>query len=632
MCKTNIYLVILLSLLLAISCENQNVTNPSESDDYLLAPSDFTLEQIAVNQCKLVWKDNSQGEEGFIISRKKDDEDWVEEYTTLEENSEEFIDDILPYSTYRYKITVFVNDYYSPQIENSLTGVFPGPVGLQVTQLSASSYKLTWEDISNGEEGYRISCKCDNGEWVEEYALLEENSEEYIADNILIDASYFFRVSAYFQNTTSNYNEIGINSIFPAPSSLLINQLSGISCKLTWNDNNDWEAGYKISRKSGDEDWVENFAVIDANSEEYIDESMLPTGDYYYRVRAYSEQIESDYIEKDIRFRLISPSNLELTKEPGTSLKLTWQDNYQWEDGYKISRKRDDEDWVEDYAILTAESEEFVDNSFDWYLPHTYRVSAFVQGFQGDYIESEMINLAENMVLVPGGTYIMGDINGTSLEDSQPTHEVTINSFLIGKYEVTQEEYLSVMGNNPSYFSGLDHPVEMVTWFNAVEYCNARSIQEGLTPCYNTSDWTCDFSADGYRLPTEAEWEYAARGASNEPDYIYSGSDNPLFVAWYEANSFYPNIGTKPVGLRNPNSLGTHDMSGNVYEWCYDWYESYSQDSQTNPSGPSSGTFRVNRGGAWRFRDDSCEVVGRGSYPPTYSYNYLGFRYARSIE
>ena len=244
--------------------------------------------------------------------------------------------------------------------------------------------------------------------------------------------------------------------------------------------------------------------------------------------------------------------------------------------------------------------------------------------------------MPENFVFVQGGTFN----NGTS--------NVTISSFYIDKYELTQAEYQAVMGSNPSYFgSNPNRPVETVSWFNAIEYSNRRSIQEGLTPCYsystygtNPSTWpsgwntsdanhtnvSCNWAANGYRLPTEMEWMFAAKGGNQSQGYTYSGSNTIGNVAWYSSNS---SNRTWDVGLKDPNELGTSDMSGNVWEWCWDIYGNYPSGSQNNPTGASSGSYRVSRGGSWISYANSCAVSYRFDGGATAGNYYIGFRLCR---
>jgi len=224
----------------------------------------------------------------------------------------------------------------------------------------------------------------------------------------------------------------------------------------------------------------------------------------------------------------------------------------------------------------------------------------------------------------------MGDHFNEGNSNELPVHEVTLNSFYIGQYEVTQAEYESLMGSNPAHDNGIgdNYPVYWVTWYNAVEYCNALSIQEGLTPCYDLSDWSCDFSEDGYRLPTEAEWEYAARGGVNWTDnYRYSGTtDNLGNYAWYNGSQSHE------VGTKLPNQLDIYDMSGNVSEWCNDWSLSsyYSSSPANNPTGPDSGSLRVIRSGGWVSNANYCRVANRGYGYPDVSYSMIGFRILRA--
>ena len=255
-------------------------------------------------------------------------------------------------------------------------------------------------------------------------------------------------------------------------------------------------------------------------------------------------------------------------------------------------------------------------------------------------------------VYVPGGTFTMGDTRGGGLDNELPTHSVTLNSFYIGKYELTQAEYSQYLQPGSSWTSndglGNNYPAYYVSWYAILKYCNLRSMDEGLTPVYSISGSTnpaawgtvptsynstwnaaiCNWSANGYRLPTEAEWEYAARGATNNPDYLYSGSDDVGTVAWYEGNN--STYGSKPVGTKGPNGIGTYDMSGNLWEWCWDWYSGYSSSPSSNPTGPTSGTGRIGRSGRWSNSANSCRVAYR-LYINPYSSDYgVGFRVCRA--
>lgn len=226
--------------------------------------------------------------------------------------------------------------------------------------------------------------------------------------------------------------------------------------------------------------------------------------------------------------------------------------------------------------------------------------------------EAIIQRLVKNMVYVEGGTFTMGATSeqGSDAEsDEKPIHQVTLSSFSIGKYEVTQEEWEAVMGNNPSSFKGAKRPVEHVSWSDCHQFIRKLRTLTGKN----------------FRMPTEAEWEYAARGGNKSRGYKYSGSNILDDVGWYDSNS---SSSTHDVGQLDPNELGLYDMSGNVWEWCADWYGSYDSNSQSNPGGPSSGSNRVRRGGSWYCHAGCCRVSYRNYYSPGRAYRDLGLRLA----
>jgi len=236
------------------------------------------------------------------------------------------------------------------------------------------------------------------------------------------------------------------------------------------------------------------------------------------------------------------------------------------------------------------------------------------------------------MVLLEAGRFTMGD----EKEIDATPHEVSISSFYIDMYPVTQEQYDKVMGGNPSRWKGDKNPVEQVRWSDAVKFCNARSLKEGLQPCYDLQSWECNFEANGYRLPTEAEWEYACRAGSKTQYFFGNDSSKVSDFAWVDSNA-----GGKPhpVGQKKPNPWGLYDMCGNVWEWCNDFYQVdyYQMSPADDPRGPKEGETKVVRGGAWKFSADSSRSGYRYNEDPGYSdvcfgYDIYGFRCVKNTN
>jgi sulfatase modifying factor 1 len=321
--------------------------------------------------------------------------------------------------------------------------------------------------------------------------------------------------------------------------------------------------------------------------------------------------------------------------------------------------------------------------------------------------------MAGDMVIIPAGTFQMGDSKGEGNSSELPVHTVTLDSFSMGKYEITNGQYRDFLNSartqglitvtsgvvyksdsgtsypfcdtstSSSYSqivyskdtfsvrtkSGRDmtnDPLVRVSWYGAVAYCNWRSQQEGKQICYDLSTWECDFSKKGYRLATEAEWEYAARGGLEGNRFPWGDTINQTQANFYSSSSYSWDVSpvknqyhpvwndgvspyTSPVGFfdgslkyktqynwpgsatsyqtaSGTNGYGLYDMAGNVLEWCHDWYGGYTSSSQTNPTGPATGTYRVIRGGDWSNVDVACRVSNRNYNRPSNSLNFIGFR------
>jgi len=251
---------------------------------------------------------------------------------------------------------------------------------------------------------------------------------------------------------------------------------------------------------------------------------------------------------------------------------------------------------------------------------------------QNASLSTNALATPKEMARIPAGRFQMGDKDET---DAKP-HEVAVNSFLMDKTLVTQDQYEKAMGENPSRWKGGNNPVEQVRWSDAVRFCNKRSELEGLKACYDLKTWKCDFDADGYRLPTEAEWEYACRAGTSTAYFFGDDASKLGDYAWFDKNS---GGRPRPVGQKQPNAWGLHDVCGNVWEWCNDFYsvDYYNESPPADPKGPDAGQTKVVRGGAWRFSAQRCRSGYRYNENPGYAdvcfgYDIYGFRCVRKTS
>jgi formylglycine-generating enzyme required for sulfatase activity len=374
---------------------------------------------------------------------------------------------------------------------------------------------------------------------------------------------------------------------------------------------------YKVYRSSSSSG---SFSLVADNITTPLWQDTTPLkGNNYYRIYAVSHDVtsSSSSTSNGVKPELQAPQNVISVKGEGKfTVNVSW-DAVKYVEFYKVYRSNTSTgtfNLMADNVTTNAWTDESIG-----YGPRYYKVCAVGHGLTSEMSEaSEKVFIYnENsttitvngvsfvMIKVEGGTFQMGSTTGDSNE--RPVHQVTLtNDYYIGETEVTQELWKAVMGNNPSSFKGSDQlPVERVFWNDCQTFITKLNELTGKT----------------FRLPTEAEWEFAARGGNASQGYTYSGSNTVGDVAWYNVYQ------TIKVATKAPNELGIYDMSGNVWEWCQDWYRSsYSSSAQTNPTGPTSGSYRVKRGGSWHLSGLDCRVSSRSYSAPSYTNGTIGLR------
>ncbi len=358
-------------------------------------------------------------------------------------------------------------------------------------------------------------------------------------------------------------------------------------------------------------------------------------------------------------YKFHAPSNLQINSMTESQVMLSWTDNSLFETGFEIEQSSNNGNYALVKIVGANITTTTIATSFEPTTTYSFRTRAVTTINKSPYSNIPSYNIAATttvMVPVTGGTFIMGSENSID-KGASPSHSVTLSDFYISNTEIRWGTWDSVYqwAKNNGYtdlpvgrkgYEGGDakHPVTEVNWYDIVKWCNARSEKEGLMPVYYKSttfttvniykigqtdlqNTMVNWSANGYRLPTEAEWEFAARGGNKSNGYMYSGSDTLNKVAWYDKNSGNT---THQGGTKAANELGLYDMSGNVWEWCWDWWGSYSSSAQTNPYGVTTGTYRVLRGGTFLNTENLSRVAGREIDLPSTRYMNEGFRVSRT--
>ena len=435
----------------------------------------------------------------------------------------------------------------------------------------------------------------------DKYCLSVEQLKGYFTEDLTADSVIYYDILDYgrYGDISQWLQELGEDEL---------------SAKVASIDNTLSDSEYFIELKK----------IITGDSEPTPFDSLKPSFEKCFQYEGYEEEPNgSTEIVVSIKFKILMSVNesyeLKVSSSWGTRGQQINPSDYIEGEAIKISfsfRKRPGKEW--EINDIRAEGTEL-------------EVKQIKKEQSQSFIET-INGVSFKMIKVEGGTFIMGaqstDPNGENYDseaydEEKPVHSVTLDDYYIGETEVSQELWEAVMGTNPSWFKGSYKPVEMVSWEECQEFIAKLNQLTGKR----------------FRLPTEAEWEYAARGGNKSRGYKYAGSNTIGDVAWYDANACVgvgknsPDYGTHPVGTKSPNELGLYDMSGNVWEWCSDWYGWYGgytslSSSQTNPTGPTSNRYssRVSRGGSWSSYARGSRVAFRHGNTPGYSGNYLGLR------
>ena len=488
------------------------------------------------------------------------------------------------------------------------------PVITSVLPLADTAVVITWTAPDSRVTGYEIGRKVEAGEWV--HVATVPGTVLQFTDQTLLTLGQisFYRVRALTDGTASEYVISSPMSItFRDPTGVTVIAEGDTAMMVGWTYAGSYQTGFEVERLETNEHWT-TIGSVAPDARHYRDAFPVIAGrSYAYRVRARSRNNVSSFaLSPPLNASLQPPIRLTLTALMPGDVRLVWVDMSTIEAHFEVESSTDGVTFTR-IAVCPAGSEEGI-----FPATHTpgqrywFRVRAAGKTILGDPSGSVHSEIPPGMVPIVGGTFSMGS-NDNGYRDEQPQHTVTLKGFLLDATEVTvaqYEEYLqATMGSlkgSPPWGWWRNDPIVLVTWDDAAAYAH----------------WA------GKRLPTEAEWEYAARGGSLGQGYAYSGSNAIGDVAWYAANA---GNRTRTVGTKKPNELGLYDMNGNVWEWCADWYSEtwYAVSPVLDPAGPGTGIHRVLRGGSWQ--DDALPVFRVPyrihTYPTDFSWTF-GFRCA----
>jgi len=627
-----------------------NYSNEASATTQLAAPTELMAVALSAYRIDLKWIDNSEKEEGFEIEGMLRDSlifrARVAANVTTYSDSGRF----KPNTTYRFIVRAFRGDVFSEtsDVAVATTDQVPpaAPWGLTARTISVTRIEVVWVDGSKNEQGFNIERKTsDSGGWsqITQIGANPDSGGTLCAFNdsgLSANTTYYYRVQAFNSagnSAYSNEDSATTGQVPPAaPSDLTAEAVSSSQINLNWRDNSGNEDGFRIEFWTN-ADVVPHPIEVGADVTSYQHTGLQPNTTYTYQIYAFNGAGNSDYSNEasDTTNDIIgaipaSPSNLTAEAVSARQINLNWSDNSNNEDGFRVEFWTN-MDLTHVPIDLAADVTHYENTGLQPNTIYIYRIQAFNGAGNSDWSNEAAAATTHNagderdfplgdtglnitMVWIPAGNFLMGRQldEQDSGNDEDPQHRVTFaRGFWMGKYEVTQKQWTAVMGTNPSSIKGDDLPADNVSWNNIQEF--ERQVD------------------DEFQLPSESMWEYACRAGTWTRFYW---GDDPTYsqisnYSWNRGNSGWT---IHPVGQKLPNDWGLYDMSGNVSEWCEDWYHSNYDGAPTDGSAWISPTNsdRVRRGGSWGGTHvTDCRSANRHKSEPSRPYEY-GFRLMRS--